>query len=206
MKSHTKKESKYLNNASEIWKPIKGFETAYEISNKGRVKSLSRFTTVKNHQRLVKSRMIKLNPSDHGYLMFGIRINKFRKAGYVHRIVAETFVPNPKNLPEVNHKDGNKQNNNSENLEWCTHKDNVHHGIRTGLTVNYGENSKNHVLTEKEVIKFRRICRKGETISSISELFNKNNKTIRCAISGDSWKYLNSIEPPVNVKEVKYGN
>ena len=98
----------------EIWKPIKGYEDYYEVSNLGRVKSLR------------NNLIMKLVPSGKkGYLGINLRVNGTSKSFRINRLVAETFIPNPNNLPEVNHKDYDKTNNCVDNLEWCTHEYNM---------------------------------------------------------------------------------
>lgn len=102
----------------EIWKPIKGYEGLYEISNYGRVKSLAR-TWVTGHNSIVRSKdeSILAPKKDRGYLRVGLLKNGKRKLFSIHRLVAEHFIPNPLNKPEVNHRDGNKENNHFSNLE-----------------------------------------------------------------------------------------
>lgn len=77
----------------------------------------------------------KLTPNRHpqGYLRLGLRTNGIRKFHNIHRLVAQTFLPNPENKPFVNHIDGNKSNNRVENLEWCNQSENMEHAYRTGL-------------------------------------------------------------------------
>ncbi len=110
----------------EIWKAIDGFESYYEISNTGKVRSIDRIITnslnVKSH---IKGKEIKPFIVNGGYLQ--VRLNKENKASrfYVHVLVAKAFIPNPFNLKEVNHKDYDKSNNNASNLEWITHKNNI---------------------------------------------------------------------------------
>lgn len=111
----------------EIWKDIKGLEGLYQISNLGRVKSLSRFVKVKNYYIFLKERILK--PSKGKYK----RINLNYKSFSVHRLVAEAFIPNPNNYPVINHIDGNKYNNNVSNLEWCTQGYNQKEAYRLGL-------------------------------------------------------------------------
>ena len=105
----------------EIWCPIKGYEGLYEVSDQGRVKSL----------KFGKERIMKNIRNKDGYLSVGLRKNREQKWYLVHRLVAQTFIPNPDNLPEVNHKDEDKINNKVSNLEWCDRKYNQNYG--TGI-------------------------------------------------------------------------
>lgn len=99
----------------EIWKPVVGYEGLYEVSNLGRVKSL------------ITSRILKPGRHNIGYLIVSLTINKKSRMRYVHRLVAEAFIPNPDNLSVINHKDEDKTNNHYLNLEWCTQKYNNHY-------------------------------------------------------------------------------
>lgn len=109
------------NAKDEIWKPIKGYEGLYEISNQGRVKSLKRNTA--------RTKILKLHDTKR-YLQIELSKNGITEYKSVHRLVAEAFVPNPNNLPEVNHKDENKKNNFVGNLEWISRHDNLLYGTR----------------------------------------------------------------------------
>jgi len=126
----------------EVWKDIKGYEDLYQISNLGRVKSI-RNNIIKKPSVLPK-----------GYLQ--ICLNKKGKSKYVsiHRLVAQAFIPNQNNLPCVNHKDCNPQNNNVSNLEWISYKDNNnyknHHLKRNVASVIYF--LKRDYPNEKEII------------------------------------------------------
>lgn len=108
-----------MNYEDEIWKP---FNDRYSVSNYGRVKSNYRY----------KDRILKPFRGKNGYLQVDLRIEYATKKMYVHRLVAMAFIPNPDNLPEVNHKDENKVNNYVYNLEWCNGKYNTNYG--TGIT------------------------------------------------------------------------
>ena len=102
----------------EIWKDIKGFEGIYQVSNLGRVK------------RVKTGRILKSDMNSKGYLRVGLCKNSIKSNKRVHRLVAETFIPNPDNKSEVNHIDENKTNNSLDNLEWMTTKENINHGTR----------------------------------------------------------------------------
>jgi len=108
----------------EIWKDIEGYENLYQISNKGRVKSL-------NYNRTGKEKILKLQKSSlkrAQYFNINLRKDGKVKQYLVHRLVALTFLPNPNNYPCVNHKDENKQNNCLSNLEFCSYKYNNNYG------------------------------------------------------------------------------
>ena len=110
------KENKMENN--EVWKYILGYEGLYKISNKGRVKSIG----------YGKERILKPANNGRGYLKVDLCKNGDKKWCLVHRLVAQAFIPNPNNLPEVNHLDENKENNRVENLEFCDRKYNCNYG------------------------------------------------------------------------------
>ena len=106
----------------ETWKNIKGYEGLYQISNKGRVKSLYN----KNNK---KEKILKPGERNE-YLCVSLYKNNKKNVYSIHRLVAQAFLPNPDNLPVVNHKDENKLNNNVENLEWCNYGYNINYGTR----------------------------------------------------------------------------
>lgn len=105
----------------EIWRDIAGYESLYQVSNKGRIKSLIAHNGT-------KERILKPHTIGHGYLNVDLCKNGHLKKNLVHRLVAQAFIENPGNLPQVNHKDENKLNNHADNLEWCTAKYNMNYG------------------------------------------------------------------------------
>ena len=111
--------------SQEEWQAVKGYEGLYEVSNQGRVKSLPRNTT--------KGKILVAEKNHRGYYRVGLTKNNKQKHFSIHRLVAEVFIPNPQNKPQVNHIDGNKQNNSVENLEWVTHSENMKHATEMGL-------------------------------------------------------------------------
>lgn len=116
--------------AIEIWKSVRGFEKSYEVSSFGNVRSLPRFRGGKNNSLVPVFGKILRSGDCNGYR--NINLGKGTTV-YVHRLVAEEFIPNPESLPEVNHVDGNKSNNCVSNLEWISHIENAKHASRAGL-------------------------------------------------------------------------
>lgn len=106
----------------EIWKDIQGYEGLYQVSNLGRVRRLHK------DYRCSKYKIISIKKQNNGY--YRVCLSKYNKNKYfwIHRLVAQAFIPNPNNYPIVNHKDENPQNNVFSNLEWCTHKYNANYG------------------------------------------------------------------------------
>lgn len=112
----------------EIWKDIQGYEGFYMVSNKGRVKSLNYKNS--GHEQILK-------PKKHNFGYLQVQLNSVENKTFtIHRLVAQAFIPNPLNLPLVNHKDENKQNNCVENLEWCDNSYNVRYSL--GLHIRNG--------------------------------------------------------------------
>lgn len=125
---------------NEIWKPVPGYEKFYEVSTFGRVRSLPHL--VKTHrgnayvEEMYEGRLLKPLPNHKGYEMVALYTGtgKKHKKFFVHRLVAEAFIPNPANLPHINHKDEVKNNNRVENLEWCDAKYNNSYGTKKDAT------------------------------------------------------------------------
>ena len=107
-----------MKSETEIWKSLPGV-TGVEVSTFGRVRTLDRVISGGNGTRSLKGRVLKQRNTKDGYLQVQITINGKRATKKVHRLVAQTFIPNPGNLPQVNHKDCNRINNDVSNLEWC---------------------------------------------------------------------------------------
>lgn len=121
------------------WVTIRGYDGFYQINSSGQVKSLKRFSVNRNGPIVLKEKILKPSLSA-GYLLVGLRKNNVRKSFRLNRLVAIHFIPNPLNLPEVNHLDGDKANNNYLNLAWSTAKENTVHAHKTGLVrYSYGK-------------------------------------------------------------------
>lgn len=174
----------------EIWKPVVGYEGLYEVSNIGRVKSLSRTVCTKKSQYQKSERILIQRIGTVGYPILELcRLSKSKTIS-VHRLVAKSFLENKNNYPYINHKDGNKINNHVDNLEWCTPSQNNIHSYRV---LNRKGNS-------KPVIKMDSNENEIETYNSITEaakVFTKNGNgalIIKSIINGYFaygfyWKY-----------------
>lgn len=129
----------------ETWKDIKGFEGIYQISNMGRVKS---FKADPN------GRILSIKNSKGDYLNIVLCHGNKRRSVKVHRLVAEAFIPNPDNKPEVNHKDGNKQNNRVGNLEWATRIENQRHALALNPNILKGMVQYNRYIRPRTIQQF----------------------------------------------------
>ena len=109
----------------EIWKDVAGYEGLYKVSNKGNVRSVARKDSI---GRKCGGRTRKHFCREGGYPEISLYKDGLRKQKLIHRLVAEAFISNPNDFPEVNHKDENKKNNCVENLEWCTSEYNTNYG------------------------------------------------------------------------------
>lgn len=118
----------------EIFKPIKGYEGYYEISNYGKVRRI-KYDNIQNMKQYKLPNYIKARKDKDGYLKYDLSLNGKVKRFMAHRLVALTFLKNEDNLPCVNHKDGNKENNYIDNLEFVSIKDNNLHALKTGLRI-----------------------------------------------------------------------
>ena len=117
---------------NEIWHPCAGFETHYEVSNIGNVRSIERYVNNAHNNGLKKlsSRVLKPALSKSGYLLVSFCVDNVKSNQTVHRLVARAFIENETNKPQVNHKDGDKLNNRLDNLEWVTASENGLHSYR----------------------------------------------------------------------------
>lgn len=172
----------------EEWKRLvyQGFDYGdyYLISSKGRVRSVK------------TGKIRKLHLNTQGYLSFsgtfGKRNNK--KTIKVHRAVAETFICNLENKSVINHIDGNKTNNNVENLEWCNTRENSIHAVEMGL-IKSGQGSCRSKLTNKDVLFIRELYKNNKkeySASKLAEKFGVNRETVRIAAIGRSFKNINN--------------
>lgn len=117
----------------EIWKDVVGYEGLYLVSNHGRIQSADRMVQYKTHSQFKKGKVMTPSEVSKGYLQVGLYRDKKVKRAYVHRLVAEAFIPNDSNLEQVNHIDADKTNNNVGNLEWSDGRNNIQHALLKDL-------------------------------------------------------------------------
>ena len=171
----------------EIWKKVTGYEESYEVSNFGNVRSFDRYIKCKkNNEYLLffKGYPIKQKISFYRYLCVSFKKNQKHTVKAVHKLVAEAFIPNPKNKPQVNHIDGNKLNNHVDNLEWVTASENCIHVTRT-------LGKKGVILTVEQVrdIKFN-IIYDSMLNKDIASKFKVHPNTISSIRNGHKWKHV----------------
>lgn len=179
----------------EIFKTVHGFSD-YEVSNCGRVKTKSRMVrythskTKKEHFRLTEHKFLKVQINNNtGYKFYQLYLNKKMYNKPIHRLVMETFVPNPLLLQYINHKDGNKHNNELSNLEWCTNEYNHEHATSTGLKAK-GEAIGSSKLNESSIHAIRYLIEKKYSHSELSKMFLVSRATIMLIHKNKIWKHV----------------
>jgi hypothetical protein len=174
----------------EIWKDIENYEGMYQVSEKGRVKSL-------NYNHTKKEKILKGVKDKGGYLYVGLWKDGKQTNQLIHRLIAQAFIPNPNNYEQVNHKDENPSNNHVANLEWCDAKYNTNYGTRNQRS---GEKLTNHPSMSKRVDQIdmitgevirqwastRECGRNGYTQSHVSACARGELKKYK----GYVWKYI----------------
>ena len=170
----------------EIWKDIEGYEGLYQVSNLGNVRSLDRVVTNYQGSFIKKGEVKTICNLTKGYKGVCLCKDGKQKTHKVHRLVAQAFLPNPDNLPQVNHKDEDKTNNSVNNLEWCDNEYNINYSWSIpiySINPHTGEYKKYSSLTDAT-------DKTGVNKSSISMVLNnKRNKAGGCI-----WKYYNTDE------------
>lgn len=183
-------------DTNEIWSDINYWKLFgyFQISNCGRFKRLARETIRKNGNPLrLKEKIVHVNPNFYGYMYCSINIGGENKYLPIHRLVALSFIPNndPEKYPDINHKDGNKQNNHVSNLEWTNDSLNVKHAYDTGLKKpKYGVSCNLSVLTEFQVSRIREMNKRGVSRLTLSKIFNITKTAIRYIVTRKTWAHL----------------
>lgn len=176
----------------EIFKDIEGCEGYYQISTLGRTKSLKRLVPCRNGLRTAKENILTPFHNSDGYALVNLYIDAVRTPRTVHRLVAETFIPNPENKPCVNHLSGVKTDCRVQNLKWCYYSENMQHAYDTKLRHKpKGESNANHILSEEDV-KFIRSLKQTWSASQadLAGLFGITKTTIWDIWNYKTWKHI----------------
>lgn len=175
---------------NQTWKDIKDYEGYYQVSENGNVRSCDRTTIGRYGTQNRKGKEMKLHLDKDGYVKVGLTKNKKTNHFFVHRLVSISFIKNQNNLNQVNHKDGNKQNNLISNLEWCDSYHNNVHALITGLRkMPNGENHFNSKLTKDEAI-WIKYQTNNQSFSEISKIFGISKSLICLIKSGKRWSEI----------------
>jgi len=185
-----------------MFKDVAGYEGLYAVNEIGEVFSYEKTSPIGLNGGVVKRgghvlKTYALKRTTHQRVI--LYKDGKRKQHFVHRLVAKAFIPNSNNLPFINHKDCNPENNHASNLEWCSAQQNSIHAYQNGRWIppnQKGAKNANSKLTEKDVIEIRKMHGKVKNCAEIARRFSVNPKTINMIVRGTRWQ---------NVKEYSHG-
>lgn len=165
------------------WKPVYGWEDYYEVSNTALVRR------IKGGERTRFMRELPGSKTSHGYRNITLTRNGKCTKYYIHRLVALSFIPNPENKPQINHKDGNGLNNDITNLEWVTSRENLIHRSRV-LKKEIGEAHHAATLKNSAISKVRALVLLGSMPSVIARQLSVSRAVIKSIKSGRTWSHV----------------
>jgi hypothetical protein len=181
----------------EFWIGVKGYKGKYQVSTLGCVKSMARTIKLKPgwcgpDRRVINEKVLSPAFAGKGYAFVGLCKNGRVSLKYVHRLVWESFNGPIKKDMEINHRDGNKRNNSLDNLEAVSHRENMLHAHRNGLTtiLNKGEGNPSAILTDDKVIEIKRRLALGEVQRRIAEDIGVSYQTITLIKQGKTWSHV----------------
>jgi hypothetical protein len=183
----------------DVWKDVIGYEGLYQVSNLGNVRSLDREIAPNNRVPYWrKGNICKQSKSNLGYMTVGFTVNNVKVSKYVHRLVAEAFIDNINDYPQVNHIDGDKTNNRVDNLEWCTNSQNHTHASKNGLNklhlhrVAYsGEKNGRSLLTKEQVLEIKqKYIPYKYSAKKLAKEYNVSESCITHILNNTSWKKI----------------
>jgi hypothetical protein len=186
-----------MNDGAEEWRPIPGWECAYEVSSHGRVRSLARIVIVRGRSdgqtsKQVRGRILKASLSD-GRPVVNLRSDDMRRHALVHHLVLEAFVGPRPDGQECRHLDDNRQHNKLSNLEWGTRLENMDDRRRNSLRKRGARGEANNAakLTEEDVLLIRRLRAGGLSYEKIGRQVGVSWQTVSRAAKGETWGWLN---------------
>ena len=174
----------------EVWKDIQGYEGYFQVSNLSNVRSLDRITIGRYGMQKRKGKLMTQHIDQDGYMKVGITKEKVRKHYFVHRLISIAFINNSGNKAQINHKDGNKQNNSLSNLEWCSITENNNHALNSGLRkMPNGNNHSNAKITEDEAIWIKYMTN-GQKLQELVDIFGICKATICKIKTNKIWRHI----------------
>lgn len=170
----------------ETWLPVQGYETNYEVSSLGRIRSLN---ASRNYQA---GHIMAPSSNRYGYYVVNLRRDGTSHGVSLHRLVAKAFIPNPQQLPQVNHKNGVKTDNRVQNLEWVSARQNIRHRFDTlKHSGHVGESHPAHKLTERDVVDIRaRYAAGGIRQVDLANQYGVTASAISAIICRTKWKHV----------------
>jgi hypothetical protein len=176
----------------EMWLPVEGYESQYQVSSTGRVRALDRFVPNRwGTLRPIKGRILKQGKTRQGYHYVLFSKDGKSKKFFIHRLVAAAFIENPDYLPQVNHLDGKKSNNRADNLEWTTCQQNCHHAVKNKLyETARGINQGHAVLTDDIVRDIRKQAASGIWHKVLAAQYGVGRKAITKIVNNQRWKHV----------------
>lgn len=177
-----------MNGEIELWKEIAGYEGYYEVSSLGNVRTIPRtYTHPKKGIRCIKQHIVNKRVDKNGYILTSLSKDGKSKTFKAHRLVANTFIPNPENKPQVNHKFGVKSDNRAHQLEWSTNLENSRHARKIGLIKQSGEENKFSKLNNAQVLE---IYNSNLTTVELAEMYNTCRSNVYHIKRGLSWTHI----------------
>lgn len=170
-----------MTELEEIWKPVIGYEGLYKVSNTGFVKRLKGYQAVK--ERVLRFNVIKR------YHVVKLSKNSIKKNHFVHRLVAEAFIPNPLNKPFINHVDANPSNNKESNLEWCTQSENINHAFKIGTKKPCRGEGKSK-LKNFQILDIRERKANGESAEVLAKEYGLSYYYIFKIVKRKTWNHI----------------
>lgn len=185
-----------MENEKEIWLPVVRYEGYYAVSNQGRIKAVGAF--IKHDGNFNGGYYKKVKIREHRIDRYGYCLIKLCRDGKcktlkVHRLVAAAFIANPNKYPQVDHVDGNKQNNNVENLNWVSAAENMKRAWNTGLKNNHylrGEGSPHAKITKDKVLELRLQYAAGYSRVELANLYKISSSMVRDIVTNKTWNYV----------------
>lgn len=178
------------------WRDVSGWEGKYKVSDRGDVLSVSRIILSKDHndkptKAIVDEKILKSKIEKTGYVSVTVKDRDRRMTFRVHKLVAQAFIPNPENKPQINHINGIKTDNRVENLEWCTQVENAKHAVATGLnTPTIGTRHWNHKHSEEDALLVKTEYEGGMSRKQISKKYGYEYVFVYNVTSGQRWKHI----------------